>query len=326
MNQAAKEDKMNRTLAAKAIRFRSRAKDFQPPDLATLMARVFEVATTAADRHHPPLGKDEKIEVGTQCSFINRKVIADNYCLFHVWTYSRGEVPETMEADLNKPEVSSKSVDLSVDGQAREVVSACRCLAYGEVLLIEQVKGTGGAAVVRKLITSLLRRYIEPKHPVLHLDDFASQSFNDLVKQKGGIIKVAVRLAHTPAEETSVYAQNLTEVRGSVRGARSVQVTWAAEDASIDAQDAAELMDELDSDQLDSVIVTFKDKSSIQNLSSYRERREISVARERASQPNVLEIEKALLDYLADLRDPRKGGPVGSDGRLVDVRFIEAGG
>lgn len=316
---------VKKTLSAKAVRFRTTKKGWSPRFLADMLAEICKKAPTAGDRHHPKIVSGKPLDVGTSCAFINRNLLVQDVFVFHMWAYSCGQAPESMEADLSKNEVTSTPLALGDGASQREVVYACRCVTYGDVLLIENARGTGGGATLAKLLNSLLRRYIDPKHPAVHLEDFASMDFADLVQQKGGITRVRARLLHTVPAEGSRYAKTLQIARNEIPGAKGASIIWESEAGGISADDAKAVLDEFDNDSLDGAIVYFQDGSSISNLNVYREKHQVELPVANSGQPHSADIENALLDYLTALRDTSKGGPINDKGQLVAVKYIEEG-
>lgn len=314
---------INRNIFAKAIMFK-RSKEqvnWVAPRIETAIRKVIDNSPTLAGRHVPAINKIKK---GSICLFINKtNFLGNDGVIFEICSYHPGHIPDAMSPDLNKSEAIINAVELTGDdGKSREIVCVYRCLALGEILIIESVRGSGGSTGLCDLLTHLFRQHIDPKHPALELADIGSSSLEKLITDRGGIKKVTARISQSTATDGSKYGSLLSNIKNKLPGALKCLINWEADENSIDTANAIEMLKESDEDTLAGVTLYFRDGGKISDLNKYRERKSVSIQLTNDGKPATTEIEAALKDYLKELRDPRKSGPVNTDGTLKNAKLI----
>ena len=312
----------DRTLVVKAVSYLAgRRKDWVAPRIENVLRDALKKAPTLGLRHYP---STTKLAKGTQCVFINDfRDLKGGGLLLEICGYVHGHVPEGFQPDLTKAKAKVEPVTVrGGDGTPRSLGSAYRCLAYGQVLVMEAIRGGGGSGALADLLTDVFRRLVEEKFPTVDMCDIGSSDLRKMIKAKGGVKAIRARIIDVPDEvEGSTYGKLLLEAKNSVGGAKRCEVYWEAE-GKLDAENAVAMMEEADDDTLAGVTLEFNAGGSISDLRKYREKKTVKVADDGDGRPLVTEIEAALFEYLAQLRDPKLVGPITSDGTLKAVKLL----
>lgn len=316
---------VSKTLVVKAIGYkcsRYTDKDWQEPRIDDLVRVVFENCPTMGERHFPPMGEIEK---GDSCSFLNKiKDYKEHGVLFDVCAYTSGMVPESLIPNFSRASADIVPVVLKDnEGNSGELVSNYRCYALGSILIVEMLKGSGGTQGLVFLLNKLLRRVINVRHPLIELSDIASSDLSRLIDSRGGVRKVTARLVDGFGTQSNTYGETLASVRAKVPNANTCLVTWESEsdDKPLGKQEAVSILEEADA-TLSSVTLHFVLGGSVSDLSEYKEKKTVSIQLAPDGRPALTEIETALKTYLNELRDPRRNGPIFTDGRLKKVTKV----
>lgn len=315
----------SRTLVVKAVCYktsRSTPENWIRPLIHDEIRNVMVKTQNIGMRHYPDPAN--KIEKGRFCYFINSwKDLGDDGALFTVCSYQHGHVPESITPDLTSKEAEIKIIELKDEqGNAGELVHSYRCLALGEVIIIESVMGSGGAAGLGKLLGYLFRRYRDKSHPLVDFSDIASSNLRELIQRRGGVEKITARLATESKYQGTQYGGLLASLLHKIPGAQQCNVSWENKHGTLDEDQAVALLEEADSESLAGATLHFRDGGSVNNLSEYRERKPVRIQLTPDGRPAVSEIEVALKTYMSELRDPGHNGPVKTDGTLRAVKLV----
>lgn len=316
---------ISRTLIVKAVRYkitRSTPENWIRPLIHDEVRNVMAKTENIGMRHFPDPAN--KIDKGRSCYFINScKDLGVDGVLFTVCSYQQGHVPESITPDLTSKEAEIKIIELKDEqGNAGELVHSYRCLALGEVIIIESVMGGGGAAGLEKLLGYLFRRYRDKKHPLVDFSDIASSDLRELIQRRGGVERITARLANESKHQGTQYGGMLATLLHKIPGAQQCNVSWEGKDGALDEDQAVALLEEAESDSLAGVTLHFRDGGSVNNLNEYHERKPVRIQLTPEGRPAVTEIEIALKSYMSELRDPRHNGPVKTDGTLKAVKLV----
>ena len=311
-------NKISRTLNLKAVVFKSRKKGFAPPDLHQVIKSAWNKAGTAADLLYPKavnLGHTDR-----QC-FINNLKTHTYGISFQFCSYLPGHFPPSMELNFTEKNVDIDQIPITdAAGNERQVVSVSHILAFGGVILIENVKGNGGIDLLESYCTHLVRDAKDEHHPPVHLYDATSGDLDSTIKQAGGAVAVELSLVQPNVIEGSVYADALTDLSESVGGADKVVVRWESSShlATKAVKDAFEEADY--NDALDRINIVLHNGDSI-SLSKFRIRKRVRVQAVNGNNPASNEIIKELRLYLAELMSISSDGStiVTDKGRLSDA-------
>lgn len=306
-----------KTLYAKRVRFKSgRSKNFIAEPIEDLLRGVLLAAPNWARRHWPlPPQAPDVIPPGTVCSFISR--ISDRQdgdlkgVYFEVGTYVNGHAPDQMALDFqaSEPDITTDRVRDSV-GNEREIVTICRCVALGETVIVENVRGSGGVLAVQRLLGKLLQVYCtygpeSQRYPNIELIDVMSGNLRDAIRQGGGAEKVSLRLIENAEPAPDAWLHPLKSGRDRFGNTAVFAATWeAADKEALDTDDvvaAAAEREAVDSD-LDSVVIHLKDGNRITNLGKYKSRFEVTLNVKDGELPQYSIVVAGLWTYLDQLR------------------------
>lgn len=304
-----------KTLLVKKVRFRSgRKANFQAPAIEAIVRRIERDAAAFRDRHVPtPPAANEPFAAGTRCAFIrnirNRPRHTGVY--FELCSYISGTEQEQFNPDFTRPEpdvLSGPIVD--GNGRRREIISTMRCVALGEVVIVEAPKGSGGVVLLQLALTALARRHWELELPSIALEDVASSDLRRDIDRGGGVEKMVLKVVDGAARPQDYYASRLVELKNNVPRTRNVSVHWESGDDPLDTDAVLAAMQEYEGDEsaLSRVALKLKDGADIISLEKYRERRAIPVRVDNSGALHVTEIETGLWNYLRELRHPDDDG------------------
>lgn len=323
-----KDPTTSRTLIAKAVGYKAgRRKNWQGPRVDEALRTVLAQSPSIGSRHHPAKGKIQK---GDHCVFINRATdFGTGGILIEICSYTQGHIPESMTPDLEQSQADIKVVELKdEEGKAGELVHSMRCIALGQVIIMESTRGHGGgAAAVQKILTALFRRHLaDPNHPSVDLADIGSPDLRELIESRGGVSRVTAKITDATPISGSHYSGMLSGTRGQVGGASNCTVTWEAK-TTLNTDTSVELLEESEDETLAGVTLYFKLGGSISDLSKYRERRSVHVHALPDGRPVISAVENALRDYLDTLRMPAANGKstISTDGTLQNTKIVSAG-
>ena len=199
-------------------------------------------------------------------------------------------------------------------GDPKELAYTYRVLAFGQILIVENVMGSGGIAGLERLLRALLKEFHPKHHGLLQLSDIESQDLRELIHSKNGIKEIKAKLLHDVVGTGSTYGTKLSSIKQSIMGTNKCAVTWeAADDDEINVEDA---MDLLDDSAFDSISVKFNQGGGFTSLDKYRERKPVQIQITPEGRIAVSEVEAHLNSYLRDLRNPDVKGPITYNGIL----------
>lgn len=324
---------VTRTLVVKAVGYdfpvAAKDKEWEVPRVEDEIKKIMKNAPTLRGRHYPWIREDGIIKHGIQCLFINTfRDLGDNQgIIFEVCSYVKGHIPEAAQPDLESNQAIVKPAPIKdEEGNSKELVYTYRCLAFGQVVVIESVQGAGGIAYLQRLLRSLIKRYSHKGHGALKFIDVASSDLRALIKSRGGIKAMRASILHQ-VSDGSKYSAKIGDLHRSIKGTNKCVVEWSASDKdSLDIDEALEVLSEVDDLGLNGVSISFNeggkvaDSTGFTDLSQYRECKPVKIQVMRDGRPAITEIESELVRYINSLRDPQNEGPINSDGTLKNVK------
>lgn len=312
---------ISKMLYAKRVRFKSgRLKDFTPEPIEDLLRHIVQAAPNWAQRHWPPPpAPPEVIPAGTGCSFIGRIVDrADGDqkgVYFDVGSYTNGHAPDQMALNFqsSEPDITTDRVR-DARGNVREIVTICRCVALGETVIVENVRGSGGVMAVQRLLGKLLQTHCrhgaqDRRYPNIELIDVMSGDLRDELRKAGGAEKVSLRMIEGAEPPPDAWLHPLSAGRDRFGNTAVFAATWEAADSEVlDTEDviaAVAEREEVDSD-LDSVVIHLKDGNTITNLGKYKSKYEVTLRVNDGELPQYSMVISGLWTYLDQLRRPNQ--------------------
>ncbi len=308
-----------KTVYAKRVRFKAgRMKDFSPAPIETLLLQLQRIAPSWARRHWPLVPTDGRIEQGASCCFIPKIALRSSGdqkgVYFEVGSYVNGHAPDQIQLDFNasEPNITTERVRDS-QGNEREIVTICRCVALGETIIVENVKGSGGVGAVQALLGKLFRTYLSngnpPRpHPAVELLDVTSRDLRTAIRRGRGVERVFLRMVDGAEREEDGWAVPLRAGRERIRNSAKFSAVWeAADNEVLNTEDVISAVDEsLEEDStLDRVVLVLKDGNTLTGLGSYKARTKIYVTMDNAGLLYYSELIEGLWGYLDELRRTR---------------------
>ncbi|HKJ77517.1 MAG TPA: hypothetical protein VKA64_09980, partial [Gammaproteobacteria bacterium] len=237
---------ITRTLYVKKVRYASgRQQNFVPPDIHTLLSQALSYTGTVGDRHVPPPGNLQDVD---RCGFINRSHnVTNGGLMLEFCSYQPGHSPMQGEADFDRDQIDVKAEPLTDPdtGTKREMLTVASCYAFGQAMIVEAPKGSGGVGWLQKCLTELVRRHIDHQHPSIHLMDVAQHGLTETIERGGGVSEVIMDLEHAAAPEDSKYAKSLSEIRTKLRGTDLLRASFRTKNGTLRTEDVIDAYDEM---------------------------------------------------------------------------------
>lgn len=311
---------VQRTLSLKRIHYAAgRRKNFQRPQLHHELNKAVAKAATVRHRHHP---RDNHVE-GNICCFMSRHSNKKADFLFELCTYVPGHVPmqSMINMDAEEVDIGALPINDPETGKPRQVVNALRALALGDALIVESTKGAGGTTLIATFLTNLLRNYVDPKYPRVHLTDIADRSLKETIKRGGGVVEVVMDLINAPEmnNEAGRFAPLMQNVRKEIMGTDVFRASFRSKGSTLSNDDAIAAFSELDGDEgFDKINLVLKDHSLVKGLDRFKIQKVINVEPAEGRHPNRFQVEQEIWDSLKDLQKLIDGKRVlTEDGRFA---------
>lgn len=279
------------------------------------LSEIRNSANKVSQRHYP--STLSSISAGTRCLFINSfKTLDSGAIIFTVCSYLKGHTPEAFSTNLQEEQVDIEELSLKGEnGEEKELVFSYQVLAYGDIIIIENLSGSGGILALERLLSHLISEHTEYFSRV-DLKDVSTRKLNRLIASKGGIRRIRTNvMIHD--ESTGAFSAPLTNIRKSIGGAKKCIFEWHAdEESELSTRNALDLTEDVSR-----FTIEFKDGSSLNNLDLYKEKRKLPIDLAPSGRPERNKIEQALRDYLYDLRTGQES-PISSNGELRPAKEI----
>jgi hypothetical protein len=307
---------VKKQLHLKHVRFKTRGKQLVLPAIDVLIQKL--EGKKFAQLHNPPLPDNGKnLPGGTQCCFLHniRTRKGKPGVMFDVVSYVSGAAPDQWTPDFTKTNANIISKQLKdAKGNNIEIAHVTRCIALGEVLIVEYNRHGGGVGMISHLLSYLFHYVVKHKPilPTIELLDILTDDLRKAIKDGGGVQSVELKLTDgSSQDEEAWYAMRLTDLRNKIRGSKNVKVRWEGDAGGLDSDSVIALAEEYDGDDaaLDNFVINLRKSPSIKNLNRYRASKTIEV-QFIASQNSIAvnEVEQGLWDYLDELRTPATNG------------------
>lgn len=312
---------VQKTIYAKKVRFRAgRKKEFVPIAIDEALLQLKAVAPVWSKRHWPVVPPSGILTQGISCSFI-RKIGPRPHgdqrgVYFEVGSYVNGHAPDQIALDFaaDEPDITTEQVRDS-QGKIREIVTICRCVALGETVLVENVKGSGGVSAVEKLLSRLFQCMLTFGNPArafpgIELLDVANSDLRTAILRGRGVQKVVLRMIENEASQDEGWTAPLKAGKARVGNAARFSGIWESSDNdALNTDDVIDAVNESleDDSPLDRIMIELRDGNRINGVGSYKARHQVPVTVDNAGLLHYSELIEGLWSYLDELRIARNG-------------------
>ncbi|PWV61635.1 hypothetical protein [Plasticicumulans acidivorans] len=306
--------KLKRTLALKAVAYASINLDFKAKPIDVVVRDIFRLCPLVADRHYPPPnsissnGFDDEFFY-----FINDMWEFDvfgNYAvIFEFCTYQPGHIPAQITAELQHERLKINMSELGGgDGGAnREVVNVMRILAYGDVCVVESIRGCGGMAAVEKLLNFIMGKIEEKKYPKLYFSDFISHDLKAAIKRGGGAAGFSMKASNAIGQDMKKFRKLLGEANDNIRGASNVVVSWKG--SKLNENDIVEAVEEFKTDEdLESIQIVLNNGNVINGIEKFKYKKQVDIPSTKGKHPNRDRLMQEMCLYLLELQAVDESG------------------
>uniref|UniRef100_A0A7C2BA61 Uncharacterized protein n=1 Tax=Pseudomonas graminis TaxID=158627 RepID=A0A7C2BA61_9PSED len=304
---------ISRTLQLKPIKF-SELKAGNTNTLPALMENYADVFKTVGARTDTTgLKLADGTIVPQLCTFFNNyKKLDDDTCIFEIWSYEPGMIPQTLTPDPSLPDAV---VDVALGGEDgsdnKEFIHIAHVLAFGQSAIVESTRSTGGVHNIQRYLNKLGRMAMLGRKASFFFTDAITTELSKEIDRAGGATGFTVGVTSVDPNNKSALLGALSSVRSYMPSSGILTVDWRSRDKLptskvIEAYDEAQQQSEVES-----VIIHLQDGSSIRGLSKFKIKKTVQVEDVGGKNPNLEELRRKMVLYLEELCTP------GVDGKRI---------
>jgi len=302
---------ITRTLMLKNIEYVDGSTSaFTSQPLDEILERVFAATSTARERHLPELSEDELSE-GTICRFIDQyeRSRRGRGITFRYGKYVVGEVPLAMPPDLDAENAESQpTVVFDPDtGEEMQVVTHASVLIWNRVAIIESVRGAGGMHMIEGCLTSLIRRYVDPKFPRIRFKDVSAHEVVSQIARAGGVKEVRMDITNMTRESEDRFSSTLQRAVFFMEGATKLgRLILRGGEDGLPEEQTLEVFQEYEDGELDQVWLELKNGEVFRG-DKLKVRKPVSVSDMGGNNPDRDSLVSKMRSYLIELRQEHDG-------------------
>ncbi|EIU4985881.1 TPA: hypothetical protein ACQGUY_006331 [Pseudomonas aeruginosa] len=325
----AKKKALQRTLQLKPVQF---SKPVDGISLYNLMVSLNDRCPIIRNRLHV---KSLTLQDGTVipqiCYFYNNfEILDDTTCKFEVWSYEPGVMPHLLEPNPDLPNaVIPEELQQEAEGNAevqdgekdnRELIHISHVLVFGKSAIIECTRGTGGVHHIQSYLNRIMRDLNIPRPSNFYFTDAVSGSLKAEIDRAGGAIGFTLGMSTAVANAENPLVGMLSSAKQHMANSSMVTVGWSSK-TKLDTNAVVQTYEQAQQqDEIESVIIHLKDKSTINSLSKFKIKRDVEVADIGGKNPSRPELWRKMLEYLEYLTTPDDDG-----NRILDETGALAG-
>lgn len=317
MSRDSAKKPISRTLQLKPVKF-SELKEASNMTLTKLMSFFAEHYPTVGSRTDTTGLKLATGEVIPQlCTFFNNfNMLGEDTCIFEIWSYEPGTIPQTLTPNPNLPNAVTDNI-AQVSGQGeegdvkKEFIHIAHVLAFGHSAIIESTRSTGGVHNIQRYLNKMARQAGLGRRGNFFFTDAVTKKLTQEINRAGGAVGFTVGVTSVNTDNKSELLGVLSNVRGYMPSSGMLTVDWRSKDKLptqkvIDAYEEAQKQDEIES-----VIIHLSDGSSIRGLSKFKIKKVVEVDDVGGNNPDREELLRKMVLYLDELCTP------GDDGKRI---------
>lgn len=298
---------ISRTLQLKPIKF-SELKDGNDMTLTQLMAIFAETYPTVGSRTDVTgitLTTGETIP--QLCTFFNNyQAFDEKTCIFEIWSYEPGLIPQTLTPDPSMKNAVTDSVvsdndDDESGGKKKEFINIAHVLAFGQSAIIESTRSTGGVNTIQRYLNRMARKTGMGRRGNFFFTDAVTSKLTDEIDRAGGAVGFTVGVTSVNDKTESALLGVLSNVRGYMPSSGLLTVDWRSKDKLPTQKVIAAYEEAQNQDEIESVIIHLGDGSSIRGLSKFKIKKTVEVADIGGNNPDRGELLRKMVLYLEEL-------------------------
>lgn len=302
---------ISRTLQLKPIQF-SELKGGNDTTLSTLMAVLAgELVTVGQRTDTAGVTLADMTVIAQQCTFFNNyKALDDDTCIFEIWSYEPGTIPQTLTPDpsLANAVVDAVALEPDEDGKTKEFIHISHVLAFGRCAIIESTRSTGGVHNIQRYLNKMARTIGMGRRGNFYFTDAVSSSLSKEIDRAGGANGFTVGVTSVDPNSKSELLGVLSGVRSYMPSSGILTVDWKSKDKLSTEKVIAAYDEAQQQEEVETVIIHLNDGSSIRGLSKFKIKKTVHVDDIGGKNPDRGELVHKMVLYLEELCTPGKDG------------------
>lgn len=303
---------ISRTLQLKPVKF-SELKDTSERTLPWLMGYLAEQFPTVGGRTDVTGITTVEGVIPQLCTFFNNyQKLDEDTCVFEIWSYEPGVIPQTLTPDpySANAEVDSFAEDEET-GEKREFIHIAHVLAFGHSAIIESTRSTGGVNNVQRYLNKMARNADLGRKGNFYFTDAVTKELSKEIDRAGGAVGFTVGVNTVDPNNKSELVGALSSVRGYMPSSGLLTVDWRSKDKLPTAKVMKAYDEAQQQEEIESVIIHLNDGSSIRGLSKFKIKKIVHVDDVGGKNPDRVELKRKMVLYLDELCTP------GADGKRI---------
>ncbi len=308
MSRESNKKGISRTFQLKPIKFSElkAGNDMTLTQLMAIFADAFPTVGSRMDITGLTLASGETVP--QLCTFFNNyQALDEKTCVFEIWSYEPGLIPQTLTPDPNMANAVTDSLPADdEDGSEsnepkKEFIHIAHVLAFGQSAIVESTRSTGGVNNIQRYLNKMSRRLGLGRRGNFFFTDAVTKKLTQEIDRAGGAVGFTVGVTSVNDNNESALLGVLSNVRGYMPSSGLLTVDWRSKDKLptqkvIDAYEEAQKQDEIES-----VIIHLGDGSSIRGLSKFKIKKTVEVSDIGGNNPDRGELLRKMVLYLEEL-------------------------
>lgn len=305
---------ITRTLQLKPIQF-SELKGGNETTLSILMETLAEALPTVGQRTDTiGVTLADNSVIPQQCTFFNNfQKLDEDTCIFEIWTYEPGTIPQTLTPDpnLTNAVVDTVLVEEGEDGKTKEFIHISHVLVFGHSAIIESTRSTGGVHNIQRYLNRIARSIGLGRRGNFYFTDAVSSKLAKEIDRAGGANGFTVGVTSVDPNSKSALLGMLSSVRSYMPSSGLLTVDWKSKDKLSTEKVIAAYDEAQQQEEVETVIIHLNDGSSIRGLAKFKIKKVVHVEDIGGKNPNRGELMHKMVLYLEELCTP------GNDGKRI---------
>ncbi|WP_367598035.1 hypothetical protein [Pseudomonas fulva] len=306
---------ISRTLQLKPVKF-SELKDDNDRTLSWLMAKLADRYKTVGERTDETGITTTEGVIPDLCTFFNNyKKLSEDSCIFEIWSYEPGLIPQMLTPDPNLPNAVVDSIVVPANDEGgepkREFINIAHVLVFGHAAIVESTRSTGGVNNIQRYLNRMARKSGMGRRGNFYFTDAVTKDLSKEIERAGGAVGFTIGVTSVDPNSDSALLGALSSVRGYIPSSGILTVGWTSKDKLPKDKVMKAYKDAQEQDEIESAIIHLGDGSSIRGMSKFKIKKLVHVDDVGGKNPDRNELKRKMVFYLDELRKP------GSDGKRI---------